>query len=142
MTLCNFCPEASGGIPLPPSQSQLLPKLFLMPFVNKTCLAQLSPSFSNRISFSNLNFLPSWSKKVDKKSSGLARHELSSCILSLSYEKVGDPPLMEGLKKISGIFGVGGHFTITDYLKLLISLVRPSGKCWPTRIIQNPFHDM
>ena len=38
--------------------------------------------------------------------------------------------------------GVGGHFTITDHLKLLTSLVRPSGNCSPTRIIQNLFHDM
>ena len=38
--------------------------------------------------------------------------------------------------------GVGGHFTITDHLKLLTSLVRPSDNCSPTRIIQNPFHDM
>ena len=37
---------------------------------------------------------------------------------------------------------VMGHFTITDHLKLLTSLVRPSGNCSPTRIIQNPFHDM
>ena len=43
----------------------------------------------------------------------------------------------------SSIFGgVGGHFTITDHLKLLTSLVRPSGNCSPTRIIQNSFHDM
>ena len=41
------------------------------------------------------------------------------------------------------IFGrVGGHFTMTDHLKLLTSLVRPSGNCSPTRIIQNPFHDV
>ena len=36
--------------------------------------------------------------------------------------------------------GVGGHFTITDHLKLLTSLVRPSDNCSPTRIIQTPFH--
>ena len=38
--------------------------------------------------------------------------------------------------------GVGGLFTINDHIKLLTSLVRPSGNCSPTRIIQNPFHDM
>ena len=40
------------------------------------------------------------------------------------------------------IWGVGGHFNITDHLKLLTSLVRPSGNYSPTRIIQNPFHDI
>ena len=38
--------------------------------------------------------------------------------------------------------GVGGHFAMTDHLTLLTSLVRPSDNCLPTRIIQNPFHDM
>ena len=38
--------------------------------------------------------------------------------------------------------GVGGHFTITDHLKLLMSLVKPSDNCSPTRIIQNPFGDV
>ena len=38
--------------------------------------------------------------------------------------------------------GVGGPFTMTDHLKLLMSFVRPSGNCSPTHIIQNPFNDM
>ena len=41
------------------------------------------------------------------------------------------------------IFGeVRGHLTMTDHLKLLMSLVKPSCNCPLTRIIQNPIQDM
>ena len=38
------------------------------------------------------------------------------------------------------LWGVGGHFIITDHLKLLSSLLRLPCNCSPTYIIQNPFH--
>ena len=41
-----------------------------------------------------------------------------------------------------GGVGVGVHFTITDRLKLLSSLLRPSGNCSPTGTKKNLFHDL